>query len=125
MGTEVKVGDELTALFGRAAEACLVGIGTEDYENELSDLLQFVLRHPEIEREAEGLFRDALNSQLTPWELVAFCMYELRYESVKEEVIRQLELTGANPRDEAPLRRILEAFDDSWSDRDMFARFSE
>ncbi|GGX25730.1 hypothetical protein GCM10010341_53770 [Streptomyces noursei] len=56
-------------------------------------------------------------------ELVSFVMHELRWPAVAEAISRRI---SAPLRDVSHLRlheAMLEAFSDSWRDRDLYARF--
>ncbi len=58
-------------------------------------------------------------------EVVSYTMHEMRWEGVKSEVASRL----SGPLDNISYRRlyeaILDAFSDSWPDRDLYARYGK
>jgi hypothetical protein len=56
-------------------------------------------------------------------ELVSFVMHELRWSPVKEEIERRLENPTGDVSDRRHYEAMLDAFHDSWRDRDLYKRF--
>ena len=99
-----------------------VGVSTVDFEDSFERVLDYIKRHPEVRETAEALFIEALDWVLDPWELIAFCMHELRWQSVRDAVETRLALSR-NQREKPILRSILEAFEDDWVDRVLYAYY--
>lgn len=57
-----------------------------------------------------------------PFELIAFCMHQLRWQEFKEfiEFYRSEALLKNNWHAEAPTSFVLSAYDELWKDRDLF-----
>lgn len=98
--------------------------GVEDLEPHLERALALLRDHPDL--------RPRFEAELVPLidrmregvvELVSFTMHELRWPAVREAI----ESRAADPgRDVSRLRlyeAMLDAFSDSWRDRDLYARF--
>lgn len=68
-----------------------------------------------------GIFLAALTARSTPWELISYCMYELRWPSVKRKA-EQLRDEASDPRNRRVMELILESFDDNWEDRVLYSQ---
>lgn len=58
-------------------------------------------------------------------EIVSYVMHEMKWEAVKQEVESRLSGPMSNVSDRRLYEAILEAFSDSWRDRDLYVRFSK
>jgi hypothetical protein len=54
-----------------------------------------------------------------PWELIQFCMRELQWPEIKEELSNQLAKSG-DPREIAVLNSILAVYELVWEDSDLY-----
>ena len=114
---------ELLQLFSEAEAACNQGKSTADFEAPFVRLLQYIKEHPESRNAAEGRFLAGLHARTTPWELISFCMHELRWEPVRQ-AIEQLMRHATDPRNQRVLRLIVESFDDQWDERQLYSYYS-
>src|SRR5437879_3801660 len=97
--------------------------GVDQIEPLLEDLLQSIARHGECRAALEVRFEELLND--LPGgavEILQYCMHELRWRGVEEYAKSRLDGETRVVRRRS-LERILEAFDDNWSERDLYARF--
>ena len=124
MGAEVNSDDtKLGQLFERARTACEQGISTRDFEPILTELLDYILEHPSCHKQARTLLIRAVSAPDVCWELVAFCLHELRWEDVAQEA-RTIIFSSPAPSTKAAQLHILAAMNDNWDGRDLFVRFS-
>ncbi|MEU3543986.1 hypothetical protein [Streptomyces paromomycinus] len=109
------------ALTKRARESC----GTEALEPDLERALEILRTAPEMREELET----ELISLIDPAregivELVAFTMHELRWPRIEQEIRGRLTENPGNVSNIRLYEAMLDAFSDSWSDRDLYGRFS-
>lgn len=109
---------EMMALFAKAEAACRVWCSAEQYEPAFVRLLEYIAAHPMLSAAAERTFIEGVESGTLCDELVAFCMHSLRMPRVADTA--QNLARAANPRAWGPLSSILSAFDDDWSEADMY-----
>ncbi|MEK2477986.1 MULTISPECIES: hypothetical protein [Streptomyces] len=103
-----------------AEHSCGVEVLETDLERALELLRSTPDRQPQFEAELVALI-DSMREGVV--ELVSFVMHELRWPAVEEAISRRI---SAPLRDVSHLRlyeAMLEAFSDSWRDRDLYARF--
>ena len=112
--------DELKARLQEASLAVERGISTTDFERAFLDVLRFVKAHPDCREECESAFVNALaGGSQVPWELVQFCMRELRWPRVREEALRIADET-TDIRVKAIMRDIAAAYEEEWEDADLY-----
>ena len=112
--------DELRRLFERAIAECDQGESTVDFEGSFVALLDHIKQHREIRGQTEALFLEALSASPTPWELISFCMHELRWQAVQDRA-EALRAEANDPRAKRVFDLILEAFREDWDQRDMYS----
>jgi hypothetical protein len=101
----------------------------DEYREELSEIeYDAVVRYVLDNVEHRAIFSDAFVSivfdpALGPLELVEYCMHALRWDEVKQQMMERLEKEPSE-RVRSVLRRVLESFDSSWRDADMYRRFT-
>ena len=111
---------EFERLFANAVAACDSGASTSDFEAEFARVLKFAKQHPELRKQIEAVFVNALADTPTPWELIGFCMHALRWASVRATA-ESMRTRASDPRSERVYRLVLEAFDDNWDQREMYS----
>ncbi|MEU7153114.1 hypothetical protein AB0B79_27220 [Streptomyces sp. NPDC039022] len=99
--------------------------GSEALEPDLERALEILQSAPEQRQELET----ELISLLDPAregivELVAFTMHELRWPRIEQEIRRRITEHTGNVSDIRLYEAMLDAFSDSWRDRDLYERFS-
>jgi hypothetical protein len=99
--------------------------GVEALEPELDHVLGILLGNPDLRGQFETEIVSLLDTiEEGVIELISYAMHELRWESVRQEIERRL----ASPTSDVSARRhyeaMLDAFSDSWRDRDLYGRFS-
>ncbi|MET7296253.1 hypothetical protein ABZS79_29770 [Streptomyces griseoloalbus] len=104
-----------------AEETC----GVEELEPGLERALAILQGNSELRGQFESRMIALIDSpQEGVVEIVSFLMHVLRWEAVREEVEERIR----NPRGDVSNLRLheamLDAFSDSWRDRDLFTRFS-
>lgn len=115
--------EELFRRFSEAERACNQGESTADFEEPFVRLLQYINEHPELRNVAEGMFLSGLHARITPWELISFCMHELRWQGVRDAVL-QRSRDAIDPRNQRVLSLIVKSFDDDWSERELYSYYS-
>ena len=93
------------------------------YEVSLLNILEFVKDNPGYKDVFVDRFKLILMSGNSPFEVVAFCMRELQWAEVKEFVLSNMN-PSQDPRSEA-LRSVLTAYDDFWSDADIYRYYDK
>lgn len=119
--TTDRANDQLAALFAAAKRACLDGTSTTDYEPAAAALLDYIQANPSCHEDAMAMVLTGVDD-MTPFELIAYLMYELRWPQVKEAVLRGID-ANEDWRIKTALSHILEAFDDDWEDIVMYERW--
>ncbi|WP_155053806.1 hypothetical protein [Streptomyces blattellae] len=104
-----------------AEETC----GAEELEPGLERALAILQGNPELRGQFESRLIALIDSpQEGVVEIVSFLMHVLRWEAVREAVEERIR----HPRGDVSHLRLheamLDAFSDSWRDRDLFTRFS-
>jgi len=107
-----------------AKQACdQLGSATE-FEPFLVRVLTYVKAHPSL----NGNFRTAFiqmldNPQKGPWELIPFCMHELRWPEV-EAAARVRLMSASDWREKTIMAAVIDAFSDKWGDADLYSYYS-
>jgi hypothetical protein len=110
----------LRDLFDVAAAMSLAVIDQLDAEPEMARLLRAAKAHPAERAFLVGLFiasfSDAYILKREPWELVQFCMHELRWPEIRQFVMARKEddLKKRGAARSSVWDSILEAFEDGW-----------
>jgi hypothetical protein len=117
----------LRQLFDAAAAKSMAFVDKIDAEQEMACFLRAVKAHPELRAFATNLFiaafADDFYMKWPPWELLQFCMHDLRWPEIRDFVRAKLEedVEKHGSRSSPVWRHILEAFEDNWEE----ARFYE
>ncbi|QHC23094.1 hypothetical protein [Streptomyces sp. GS7] len=98
--------------------------GVEVLEPGLERALAVLRQHPGL----RGRFEDEIVSLLDSpvegvVELVSFVMHELRWPAVEQAIRNRLSTPGRNVSHFRLHEAMLDAFSDSWGERDLYARF--
>lgn len=112
----------LQQLWNEAVAALTSAVSLTEAEPEMLRLLQCIKAHPEQRLFVVRLFVESLSDRGCPWEMVQFCMYDLRWSEVRAYVEgKRLE---ARDIDEASFwLKMLKAFDDDWEDAEFFQAY--
>jgi hypothetical protein len=116
--------DEFRRLVREAQDADL---GEEPVEPHLVRLLTTIKSQPECRSEYVAAFKDLVESRASiPWELIPFCMHELRWAEVRTTIEdRHAEARTRNDwRAIAVLSKYLDAFRDDWESIDLFTYYT-
>ena len=94
--------------------------GTNELEDLLLDLLEFVKNHPE-ERDnlVEGFLQLVDQRDKGPFEILVFCMRELRWTAVRDRVAAKIRGSD-DPRVGNALGKVLAVYEDEWPDADLY-----
>lgn len=112
--------------FDKLCDVAMAAFGEEleiSYEMSLLNILEFVKNSPDYRDAFVARFKVILMSSNSPFEVVAFCMRELQWAEIKEFVLLNMN-PSQDPRSEA-LRSVLAAYDDFWSDADIYKHYSK
>jgi hypothetical protein len=106
-------------------EVARISVGVDQIEPLLSDLLEYMLVHPECEPVMTKKFNSMLDELPRGAEtLIEFCMHELRWPGVHEHAKQCATAALDDPRKGLRYARILPAFDDGWPNRDLYLRYN-
>ena len=97
--------------------------GCPDIEPYGLALVRLAKEHPSLRSEFSRRFVDVLEApDLGPWELVAFCSHLLRWPELRTaiEVLWEQALAIRDHRAVPIFRHVLDAFESSWQDAEMF-----
>jgi hypothetical protein len=114
----------LDELFQKAIAKWHMVDTVEEFEPEFTELLDYIIAHPELRPAAEERFLVGLRFEDTvewPSDLVCFCMFELRWPRIKQAVEDMFRSGDARYRE--LYRIVLDAFTDAWPDRHLYSRF--
>ncbi len=104
-----------------AEETC----GVEELEQGLERALAILQGSPnsrgQFERELISLIDSPREGVV---ELISFLMYELRWETIREVVRERVNHPRGNVSNIRLYEAMLDAFSDSWRDRDLYTRFA-
>jgi hypothetical protein len=115
---------EVNALWDAALLAWERGMSTEDYEPAFAELLDFALSHPEAAAEVQLLTLEFLgNPSSNAGDLVGYLMHTLRDGAVRREAASRL-AASTGPVSGEIFADVVNAFDEDWSDRDLYQRYS-
>lgn len=113
---------------GLVREAHAADMREEPIEPHLVRVLTAIRNQPECRAEYGEAFRVLIVSrQSIPWELVPFCMHELRWDEVKETIEERFAIARKENdwRATAVLSKYRDAFDDYWDSADLFAYYTQ
>ena len=112
---------ELKAKFRKAALAVENAGSTAEFEPVFLDVLRFVQSHPECSDMFESTFAEALNGSYgeVPWELVQFCMRDLRWPKVRDEAMR-IALDSNDIRVSTVMHDIVSVYEPEWADAALY-----
>ncbi len=97
----------------------------EPYYVEILDLIK---AHPEYRAKFVKEFLSILSSGNAPWELIQFCMRELQWEEIKNEIKleKQKEINRNHDwRIISVLDHILEVYEKDWDDAELYLYYSK
>lgn len=114
--------DELEALLRQAEEDITRLASCTLFEPALVRVLAFIKRHPEDWPSFQALFATRVAQGTISWEIVEFCMAELRWTNVREVAEMRMEETD-DFRIKDVMAKILAAYRDDWDGRDMYAYY--
>lgn len=109
----------------REAEAA--DLREEPIEPYLVHLLSTIKRHPDCRAEYVVAFNDLITGTTSvPWELVPFCMHELRWDEVRLTI--EASIAAARSRNDwraIPIyAAYLDAFSEDWGSADLFQYYT-
>ena len=114
---------ELKRLCVVAEKACNAPVGTQQFELSFVKVLEFIKAHNESTAEFKDFFVQMLNNEsLGPWELIAFCMHDLRWPLILDEA--QMKLTKSDDhRVQRIMSNVIDAYSESWGDLDIYSYY--
>jgi hypothetical protein len=93
-------------------------------ENAMVTLLGFIKEHPESRQVFVSEFLESVSgTKGVELDVVAFCMHELRWPEVLEAA--RTRNRNPHPRSMNLIARIIEAYDDDWDSRDLYAYYRD
>jgi hypothetical protein len=91
-------------------------------ESAMVTLLGFIKAHPEARPAFVSAFVESVSgTKGAALDVIAFCMHELRWPEILEAA--RTCNRNPNPRSMNLIARIIEAYDDDWDSRDLYAYF--
>lgn len=108
-----------------AKQACEQMNSSTQYEPYLQRVLAYVKAHPSLRAEFSDAFVQMLaNSSKGPWELIAFCMHDLRWSEVQTAAIDEQQ-RDSDHRVKTIMANVIDAFSDNWGDADLYNYYSK
>ena len=105
-------------------EVAPIAIGVNQYEPLLADLLEYVLAHPECHPALVEKFTAVVEDlPRGADELLEYCMHELRWPSIRDQLESCKEAARDNPSKFLRYARLLYAFEDDWEHRILYLRY--
>jgi len=99
--------------------------GVEALESDLEHALAIVQKNPESRSRIESEIITLIDSPREGVvELVSFLMHELRWKAIREAVSERISRPRGDVSNIRLYEAMLDAFSDSWRDRDLYRRFS-
>jgi hypothetical protein len=97
---------------------------TKKYEPSFLRILNFIKSNEDFHSEfKKGFIQIIRNPDLAIWEIVMFCMRDLKWREVYE--VAHFEHSVSNDiRTKDALEKIMEVFEDEWEDADLFEYYS-
>jgi len=116
--------EEFKQLSRAAKDACEKFGTATDCEPYFLSTLKYVKMHPDEWPEFKHLFVSmAIDPAVGPWELIAFCMRELRWPEVLEVVQFQLRVSQ-DFRVKEVMAKIAAVYANEWEDGDLYHYYS-
>jgi hypothetical protein len=107
-----------------AKEACeQMGSATE-FEPYLLSVLTHVKAHPSLKVNFRAAFIQMLSDPSKgPWELITFCMHELRWPEVEAAAHARL-MSASDWRIKNVMADVIDAFSDKWGEAELYSYYS-
>jgi hypothetical protein len=117
--------DEFQKLCAAANDACLTLGTATDCEPYFLATLNFVKKNPQHWADFKHLFVNMVSDPAAgPWELIAFCMRELRWPEVLTAVQRELESSN-DFRVKTVMSKIAAVYTSDWEDGSVYRYYSK
>ena len=114
---------EFRRLCEKAIIACDTLDSTDDFEPDFINVLIFIREHPLMESAFKQVFLDMLEyKDGVPYELLSFCMHELRWEEIKMGAEQRLN-NEDSPRVHSVMENIIDSFTEGWRSKITYPYF--
>lgn len=91
------------------------------YEPDLLNVLEYIKQHPSDTAHVKAIFcRDIEEGTRIPFQLIGYCMHELRWPEVLAAAVRRKAREAGNPHGRRLAELIIEAYNDDWDCHLMF-----
>lgn len=98
--------------------------GLNEIEPVLVDILFLAKKNPVHESELKSAFLELVHLKEMPVEILEFCMHDLRWPEIRQEVEKVI-AASADPRERSALERVLSAYAEDWEDLDLYKYYRE
>lgn len=125
MGSEMKAKEliQFEELCQEAKNACNSDYSSDHFEPYFLRVLEHIRLHPELQTEITATLVQMLSDDdKGPWELIPFCMHELRWPEVHVAAQERLR-NESDHRIKSIMAKVLESFSDGWSDADIYSYY--
>jgi hypothetical protein len=114
--------DRLRTLFREAWDKLDAAVSLDEAEPQMVALLEEIKTHEEHRAIALELFRNALLSRRSPWEMVQFCMHDLRWPEMRDWLEKRHDECDSIDECDFWVQQ-LDAFKDDWEDAVFYHRY--
>ncbi len=124
MKNQIEIKEKFWLLVSSANEAWERNDDPRAYESTYLEILNFVKLYPEFKSVFIELFIEiAADHQKGIWEIVAFCMRELKWKGVKDGLL-DLKNKCKDHRSVAIYESTLNVYSEDWEDADIWSVYS-
>jgi hypothetical protein len=88
------------------------------------EILNLIKANPSSRKQFAKALLSILDGKNAPWELIQFCMRELQWQEVKDELEKKIYL-AEDPRVIAVLQDILAVYEIRWDHADLYEYYSK
>lgn len=95
------------------------------YEPYFVAVLSFIKKHPDLIQNIKATVCNVVEKgNVLPYELIAFCMHELRWPEVLDSANKRIQAEDRNPHARRLAELIVEAYDPMWDCRVLYSYYS-
>lgn len=117
--------DEFLKLYREGVEIVDRHIDAAKYDVCFSKILRFIKDNPSLRTSIETFFCDIVEKgPVIPYELIAFCMHELRWSNVRRLAEERIRREPTKPNLHQLMSQIIDAYNDDWVGRLFYAYYT-
>ena len=113
---------KMEQLFHIASNKLSQAVSLNEAEPEMVTLLREIKSNQGLRPFVVEMFKKSLSAPHCPWELIQFCMHDLRWPEMREW-IEERRLAAKSIDDATYWRKLTDAFEDDWEDAEFYSTF--